>query len=200
MTATPVSSIQPALQACNSINRKQFLVLHLSQLISNFAPTALHCTVPLCLSAFAISPHACCQANCLTCALQFEGQALHPYKWGGINRCNFFAAKHLISAGAAPERCCWGSLKGQTSSFAFKNDRLQQLWKSFPAQTEQTQRLANQASNHQLSTQLVAQPHITAACHTCTLPSATRVSVSPISLSWLLVPTVFSSHQFFNRT
>lgn len=104
MTATPVSSIQPALQACNSINRMQFLALHLSQLISNFAPIALHCTVPLCLSAFAISSHACCQANCLTCALQFEGQALHPYKSGGINRCNFFAAKHLISAGAAPER------------------------------------------------------------------------------------------------
>lgn len=79
MIATPVSSSnQPALQACNSINRIQFLALHLSQLISNFAPIALYCTVPLSLSAFAVSSDVCCQANCLTCALQYEGQALHP--------------------------------------------------------------------------------------------------------------------------
>lgn len=110
-TATPVSSsIQPALQAGNSINRIQFLALHLSQLISNFAPIALHCTVSLCLSAFAISPHVCCQANCLTCALQFEGQALHPKKQGGIKRCNSFAAKQFLSVGAATARYCRGSL------------------------------------------------------------------------------------------
>ena len=129
MTANPVSSsIQPALQACNSINRLKFLAPHLSQIISNFAPIALHRTAPLYLSAFAISSHICCQANCLTCALQFEGQPLHPQKQGGINRCNFFAARPLLSAGTAPARYCRGSLKGQISSFAVKNNRLQWLW------------------------------------------------------------------------
>lgn len=75
MTANPVSSsIQPALQACSSINRLKFLASHLSQIISNFAPIALHRTAALSRSAFAISSHICCQANCLTCALQFEAQ------------------------------------------------------------------------------------------------------------------------------
>lgn len=79
MTANPVSSsIQPALQACNSVNRLKFLASHLRHIISNFAPIALHRTAPLCLSAFAISSHICCQEYCLTCALQFAGQLRHP--------------------------------------------------------------------------------------------------------------------------
>lgn len=90
VTAKPVSSsIQPALQPCNSMDRLQFFAAHLSRTIFIFAPIALHRTAPLCLSALAISPDICCQANCLTCTLQFEG---YPQKQGGISRCNFSAA------------------------------------------------------------------------------------------------------------
>lgn len=128
MTANPgSSSIQPVLQAYNSINRLKFLAPHLSQNISNFAPIALHHTAPLCLSAFAITSHSC-QANHLTCALWFEGQCLWPQKQGGINRCDFFAARLLLSTGTAPARYYRGSLQGWTSSFAVKNNRLHLLW------------------------------------------------------------------------
>ena len=37
---------------------------------------------------------------------------------------------------------------------------------TFPAQTEQNQRLANESSNHRPSSQLVDHSHITAACYT----------------------------------
>lgn len=52
VTANPVSSsIQPAFQTCNSVNRLKFLAPHLSQLISNFAPIApLLCVFLLLLS------------------------------------------------------------------------------------------------------------------------------------------------------